>query len=409
MVNASLFGNEAISMKTSIRVHFFIPVLFAVLGLITGSRVTAQTYTILYSFPYGADIENAMILSSNRLYGTTQGGTLFAINTDGTGFTNIYSVGGYANALILLGNRLYGTTAIGGSYNRGTVYAVNTDGSDYTNMHSFNGEGDGSNPAGGLTLSGNTLFGTTSYYGNSGGGTVFSINSDGSSFTNLHNFTGGNDGGGPAGDFIVSGSTLYGAAGTGGAHGSGTVYAINTDGTGFTNLYSFTPQFNNTNSDGADPNGGLILSGNTLYGMAFQGGVSSYGTVFAVNTNGTGFTNLYNFTGGNDGAFPRDGLILSGNTLYGTAWYGGSYGLGTVFAVNTDGTGFITLQSFSGGTGYGPIGGLVISSNILYGTTFYGAYSYNSVVFALSLIPSLEITLTGNQVVLSWPTWAPNF
>ena len=68
--------------------------------------------------------------------------------------------------------------------------------------------------------------------------------------------------------------------------------------------------------------------------------------MFAVNTNGTGFTTLHSFTAGGDGAVPV-GLVLSGNTLYGTAYEGGSSGSGTVFAVNTNGTGFTTLYSFT--------------------------------------------------------------
>ncbi len=43
------------------------------------------------------------------------------------------------------------------------------------------------------------------------------------------------------------------------------------------------------NSEGANPNAGLILSNNTLYGTAAAGGSSGAGTVFAVNTDGTGF------------------------------------------------------------------------------------------------------------------------
>src|ERR1017187_5843173 len=66
----------------------------------------------------------------------------------------------------------------------------------------------------------------------------------------------------------------------------------------FTPLYSFTPSFapNDTNSDGANPIAGLILSGNTLYGTAIYGGTNGNGMVFAVNTNGTSFTTLHNFT-----------------------------------------------------------------------------------------------------------------
>src|SRR5947207_3093949 len=86
----------------------------------------------------------------------------------------------------------------------------------------------------------------------------------------------------------------------------------------FTTLHSF-------DSDGAPT--GLILSGMTLYG-------TTTGTVFAVYTDGSGFTNLHSFT---DGANLVGGLILSGNTLYGIT-SGGSLSNGTVFKVNTDGS-----------------------------------------------------------------------
>src|ERR1017187_7366803 len=76
----------------------------------------------------------------------------------------------------------------------------------------------------------------------------------------------------------------------------------------FTTLHSFTA---GTNSDGINPYAGLILSGNTLYGTAQYGGTSGQGTVFAVHTDGTGFTNLYSFTAApnpnstnSDGAYP---------------------------------------------------------------------------------------------------------
>jgi len=95
------------------------------------------------------------------------------------------------------------------------------------------------------------------------------------------------------------------------------------------------------NFEGANPNAGLVLSGNTLYGTAVGGGSSGSGTVFALNTEGTGFTNLHDFTAlsgssqtNSDGAYPLAGLILSGNRLYGTAWEGGSSGNGTVFSLS---------------------------------------------------------------------------
>src|SRR5215203_2357400 len=120
----------------------------------------------------------------------------------------------------------------------------------------------------------------------------------------------------------------------------------------FTTLHSFSATslpYGGTNSDGANPRGPLILSGNTLYGTAEVGGSGDgnggwgAGTVFALNADGTGFTNLHSFTGGSDGGDPRGGLVLSANTLYGTAVGGGSSGDGTVFALNADGMGFTNL------------------------------------------------------------------
>ena len=115
-------------------------------------------------------------------------------------------------------------------------------------------------------------------------------------FTNLHSFN-YSDEGNPQAGLILSGTTLYGTT-TGGSWDQGTVFAVSTDGTGFTNLYSFTAYsiFLSANSDGANPQAGLILSGNTLYGTAGYGGSSGDGTVFALNTDGTGFTSLYSFT-----------------------------------------------------------------------------------------------------------------
>src|SRR6266581_9142706 len=120
----------------------------------------------------------------------------------------------------------------------------------------------------------------------------------------------------------------------------------------FTVLHSFTASHTNasgfyTNSDGANPVAGLITnsSGNTMYGTTANGG-GGWGTVFAINTDGTGFTNLHSFNY-SDGANPWAGLVLSGHTLYGTASNGGDRGAGTVFAINTDGTGFTTLHGFT--------------------------------------------------------------
>src|SRR5678815_481785 len=87
----------------------------------------------------------------------------------------------------------------------------------------------------------------------------------------------------------------------------------------FTLLHTFTPAAgpNGTNDDGANPFGDLVLSDNTLYGTAKYGGNAGAGALFAVSTDGAAFMTRYHFNGGSDGANPHAGLILAGNTLYG--------------------------------------------------------------------------------------------
>src|SRR5665213_1563565 len=389
-------------MKTSIINLFLLPALIAGLNLIPAGRVTAQTFTTLYNFIHGGmQPTGSLILSGGTLYGTASrggssgGGTVFAVNIFGGGFATLHnfninnpSEGANPQAgLILSGNTLYGTTVRSFNQGFGTVFSINTDGTGFTTLYSF---------------------------------TASSTNSSGS-YTN-------SDGASPASNVILSGNTLYGAAGRGGSAGYGTVFAVNTDGTGFTNLHSFMAMSTNssgnyTNSDGAIPEAGLILSGNTLYGTADTGGSSGNGTVFAVNTDGTGFTNLHSFTAtpprpgpyvNGDGANPYAGLILSGNTLYGTAVQGGSSGYGTVFAVNTNGTGFTNLYNFNinnPSDGATPYAGLILSGNTLYGTAAHGGSSGNGTVFSLSLPlpPQLTIIPSGDNVILTWPTNAAGF
>jgi uncharacterized repeat protein (TIGR03803 family) len=255
---------------------------------------------------------------------------------------------------------------------------------------------------------------------------VFAVNTDGTDFTNLHNFTQltgypltNSDGQYPVAGLILSGNTLYGTASGGGSSGAGTVFAINTNGTGFTNLYSFTavssPFY--INSDGAYPYGALTLSGNTLYGTTANGSTSGQGTVFAVNTDGTGFTNLHSFSALNnytnsDGANSQAGLVLSGKTLYGAGYNGGSEGYGMIFAINTDGSDFVNLYNFAGvppypgpytnSAGTYPYGALILSGNMLYGTGNDGGNSGNGTVFKLVIPITLFYRNTGGAVILSW-------
>jgi len=403
-------------------------------------------FTVLANGNDGAQPRGGLVLSGDSFYGTTSAGgvagsgVVFKVNTNGTGFATLHvftaatneSAAGdnsYANSdgatplgtLASAGGVLYGTTEIGGTFGVGTVFRVNTDGTGFTNLYSFTNGLDGAFPAAGLVLSGSTLYGTAGGiqpFPNDVGGnesTVFKINTDGTGFTNLHDFgapaIGTNSGGnGPLAGLVLGGDTLYGTANNGGPGGGGTLFKINTNGTGFAAFYSFPAPLRGINNDpeGANPAASLILSGNTLYGTTSYGGtkasldpksIGGPGTIFRVNTDGTNFVTLYELTNSFGGSGAMGALALSGGVLYGTASIGGNGGAGTVFQINTDGTGFTPLHAFPFQQGK-PAGDLVSIGNTVYGTCEYGAPASASslagsgLVFAVTptATPSIEFT-----------------
>lgn len=314
-----------------------------------------------------------------------------------------------SGGLVLSGTTLFGTTSLGGTNGAGTVFAISTTLSNYVVVHTFSAPKDNQNsvltnndggvPLDTLVLSSNILYGTAANGGLGGNGTVFRVGTNGANYTLLHTFTAGannhnidsltnSDGANSAAPLVFSSSNLlYSTSINGGTNGNGTIYLVTTNGS-FSVLHTFmayTPDSPETNSDGAQPNAGLVLSGNTLYGTTSFGGSADSGTIFSMNTNGTAFTVLYNFTGGNDGGNPYGGLVLAGTNLFGTAIDGGAFGDGTVFAINTNGNNFTVLHTFTGGNdGARPRASLLLSSNLLYGTTYQGGLDDDGTVFAIN-------------------------
>jgi uncharacterized repeat protein (TIGR03803 family) len=444
-------------MKIQIKCLSIVSTLIASLGLMLTNPAKAQTFTTLHSFtnsPDGTGPEGNLALSGGTLYGAASGGgtngsgTVFSISTSGSNYTNLYSFSGSDGAspstgVIVTGGTVYGTTFGGGTTGDGTVFAVSTNGSNFMTLHNFSAllpgpdgfyvNSDGASPLNeGLISSVNTLFGTAGMGGTNGSGTVFSFNTITTNFDTLYNFTlldpvyyTNSDGSDPESSLLLSGNVLYGTCNSGGSLGWGTVFSVSTNGTNYTVLHVFAAARGNsasvdTNSDGFGPTeAGLILSGNTLYGTASGGGTNGYGTIFSLNTSGTNFTVLHTFNY-NDGDDPLAGLIMSGNTLFGTTWLGGTNGNGTVFSLNTDGLHFTVLHNFTALSGSGtnsdgakPTGGLVLSGNTLYGTAQYGGSAGDGTVFSLtvtlSVTPQLAITLLGTNVILNWPTNAAGF
>jgi len=93
-----------------------------------------------------------------------------------------------------------------------------------------------------------------------------------------------------------------------------------------TTLHSFGLFFN-----GENPGGLVQGSDGDFYGTTYYGGTYGPGSVLKISTNGA-LTTLYSFTGTNDGAYPNAGLVQgSDGSFYGTTFNGGAGGAGTVF------------------------------------------------------------------------------
>jgi uncharacterized repeat protein (TIGR03803 family) len=313
-----------------------------------------------------------------------------------------------ASDLVLIDGNLQGTTVNGGEQGYGAVFRLSLDGSVFGTLKSLSGS-DAAHPQGGLLVSGSGFFGVSQAGGTSGTGTVFERKADGTVFT-IRNFnsitahTGANVGGAsPSGSPAVSGSVLYGAASAGGANGNGTIFWVATNGANFTVLKEFSLLNSNfgTNLDGALPLGGLVLANGKLYGTTSGGGTGGTGVIFSMDTNGANYTVLHHFTpldtvtaANADGAMPCGGLVISNGVIYGTTLAGGAGGKGAVFAIDTDGTDFLTLYSFSASHADGsyPAAGLSRSGNVLFGVTSAGGGGGTGTVFALDpFVPDFRV------------------
>jgi uncharacterized repeat protein (TIGR03803 family) len=312
-----------------------------------------------------------------------------------------------AAGLVLSDGVLCGTTLNGGTQGAGTAFYMTLDGTNFNAFHSFANSPDAANPAGNLSVSGNNFLGTSLAGGNNGVGTIF-LGSTNGSVSILRNFAvvsadeATNFGGAsPSALLALSGSTFFGTTTAGGAAANGTVFSFSKNNSVFSALHDFNVLDSNTgtNADGALPCGGLILSGNTLYGTASAGGAGGAGVIFSINTNGGSFNTLYNFTPldslaatNTDGAFPFSGLTLTNGMLYGTTIAGGTGGKGVIFSIGTNGLGFAVLHNFSAtdpmiGTnsdGASPCAALALSGSNLYGTASAGGAGGNGTVFSVS-------------------------
>jgi uncharacterized repeat protein (TIGR03803 family) len=250
------------------------------------------TYTVLHTFNVGKDgswpVGSPVRDQQGNLYGVAggggpnSGGTVFEYSAKAK-FSVLHAFGG-SDGFQPVGSlmqdktgNLYGATNSGGADEYGTVFKLTPKGK-LTTLYSFTGGADGGYPTGGLDRdkAGN-LYGATNLAGNgtTPNGTMFKLASDGT-LTTLYTFTGGTDGGYPAGSILQSNGKLYGTTTGGGAHGDGVVYEVDTVSGTEKVLHGFS------GDDGSTPQAGLTKEHDFLYGTASGGGTDNLGVVFRV-------------------------------------------------------------------------------------------------------------------------------
>lgn len=339
--------------------------------------------------------------------------------------------------LIDSAGNLFGTTTQGGLPNGGgTVFELthSSTGWQETVLWNFTCGNDGCGPGGGLVSdSAGNLYGTTSA-GGPGGigfGTVFELSSDGSgnwSETTLYIFSGGSDGGVPLSTLVRDQSgNLYGTTSYGGysdncvgdIYGCGVIFELTQGVRGnWTErvLYAFRG-----GKDGAHPGAKVVFdSSGNIYGVTSlcgdisctPYGYAGYGTVFrlAPPTNSAGqwsFSRLHAFTGGSDGGYPSEALVVDKTgVVYGTAPEGGigkcgfyQPGCGTLYRISPTLSGrwdFDTMYSFSGTTDGGTPFNIALAGSTAYIATAVGGSSGNKLCAPLGCGTIFEMSLSGN-------------
>ena len=422
-------------------------------GILWSVTTNDTSFTIMKSFPDNVlgSTPTEVTEDGGWLYGVSDSvsafsrGSVYRVKTDGTGFQTLYAFSETNNAgykpvsgLTVMEGMIYGATELGGANNGGALYRMAVDGTGFSVIGSFSaGSGNPRNPYGlavtadaligaansdstgvstlfkldlvqpfepvfvatpadrkaaniiamhvsnraidpnlqtqpltytlldppaGMSIDTNGLISWTPSFSQDGDFIIRTVASRGAlSATNqftvtvtssfnppqviptpsaLHTFSVIE--GQVAPNVTVVGDMIYGVV-DGGTAGlgfdGGFIFKMKNDGTGFEMLKNFVKTGTGgagSFSQGMSPNSPLVVVDGMIYGTTMLGGTSAQGTVFKLSTNGTGFSVIKSFDGNPQG-HPNSGLTFQGKSLFGSLSVATALDDGGIFRIDTNG------------------------------------------------------------------------
>ena len=326
-------------------------------GIIFKLRPDGSDYQIIYTFTGSGNtgspaVPTAALVQGGDgvLYGTTRGGgrtplagVLYRVNPDGSGFALLHSfakgegipdndAGAPNGGLVLASDGfIYGVASTaegifrGPGGTNGFIYRIATDGSNFRAIAYFDrvtpaGTGDDPNSliqGRDGRLYGTTLRGGLRAPGSGLSGTVFSVNTDGTDFRLLRSFgytDSAPDAYSPSTPLVHAEDGMIYGTGKGGSKTrrleGGALFRMRTDGTAYEIVHEF-----GTVGQSIGPTGTLIQGrSGEIYGRTLFQASGRQGVIFKVDTDGTGYRELYQVEGPNNSTAliqGQDGLLYA--------------------------------------------------------------------------------------------------
>lgn len=398
-------------------------------------NATAQVVVVEKPLP-GSAFSGLTPGPDGRLYGVTyddekmfplDNGTLYSVDADLSGVIIHYQFPGGAGGGVPfdeltfdpLSGKFYGTTGAGGTNDKGLVFSYTPGANSIVIIRSD--WGSLYQPQGPLVISAGFIFGSLGRGGAGSGGGIYRMAIDGNGFTVLHEFE--DFSALPQAVTLGADGWLYGATLFGGVPcpsqpslGCGTLFRLKRVLPGDTAIqFQSIFQFHYYNTEPCPPGDPFCVlaphrNNSPQRALTYGSDGYVYGqthySIFKFDPNDPTGTLQFIWTSG--GGISLSVIEGGDNRLYAADYGGGAEGAGRIISMNRDGSGFVTLRTFSYSTGltaYGPYGRLFRNaSGVVYGTTEYtDTGTFKGTVFSISPVPAPKLKVAGGNILIGSP------